>query len=101
MRRLSLICAVLAVAGMASPVASGHDIPAAEICYGCGADTIYGLTNLIAYLEANPDVDDGIKAPIIARARARILKLRAAGFFAPSPAYPAPCCYSRRPVYIR
>jgi hypothetical protein len=61
---------------------------------------IYELENRIAFLEADPEVDDGYKAPIIVRARADILGLRAT-------LHPArwrwavPCCYSRRPIYIR
>jgi hypothetical protein len=62
--------------------------------------TIYALENLIARLEADPAVDDGYKAPIISKARADILRLRATL----RPAvwrWTDPCCYSRRPTYIR
>ena len=38
---------------------------------------IYKLENLIALLEADPSTDDGYKAPIISRARADIMRLRA------------------------
>ena len=61
---------------------------------------IYELNNRIAFLEANPDIDEGYKGPIIRRSRADILRLRAA-------LYPAdwrwatPCCYGRRPIRIR
>ena len=38
---------------------------------------IYELENRIAFLEADPEIDDGYKAPIIVRARADICGLRA------------------------
>jgi hypothetical protein len=38
---------------------------------------IYASENRIAFLEADPEIDDGYKAPIITRARADILRLRA------------------------
>jgi hypothetical protein len=99
MGRRYWLYAVLLLAGIASPVAAGQDTTAADICFGCGNDTIYGLTNLIAYLEANPDVDDAFKGPIINKARAKIRWLRAALVPLPSAAV-MPCCYSRKPLYI-
>jgi hypothetical protein len=100
MRRCYFPFVALLLACMVSPVAAGQDNPAAAICYGCGSDTIYGLTNLIAYLEANPDVDDGFKGPIVNKARAKIRRLRAALVPLPSVTV-TPCCYSRKPLYIR
>jgi hypothetical protein len=100
MGRLYCLCAVLVFAGFGSPVAAGQNVSAAAICYGCGDDTIYGLTNLIAYLEANPDVDDAYKGPIITAARAKILLLRAT-LGPPQPVAQPPCCYTRKPLYIR
>jgi hypothetical protein len=61
---------------------------------------IYELENRIAFLEADPEIDDGYKAPIIITARAEILRLRATL----RPAHwrwASPCCYSRRPIHIR
>jgi hypothetical protein len=61
---------------------------------------IYQLENRIAYLEADPDMDDGYKAPIIPRARSDIRQLRATL----PPAHwrwASPCCYSRKPIHIR
>ena len=58
------------------------------------------LNKRIAFLEANPDIDEGYKAPIIRQLRADIYKLRAT-------LYPAdwewatPCCYGRPPIHIR
>jgi hypothetical protein len=61
---------------------------------------IYENFNLIAHLEANPDIDDGDKGPDITAARAEIHRLHA--IIGPAEwRWPAPCCYSRRPLYIR
>jgi hypothetical protein len=57
------------------------------------------LNKRIAFLEANPEIDEGYKAPIIRQLRADIYKLR-------STLYPAdwewatPCCYGRPPIHI-
>ena len=62
--------------------------------------TIYDATNMIALLEANPRTDDGYRAPIIARARADIMRLRM--LLPPAQwRWTEPCCYSRKPLYIR
>jgi hypothetical protein len=60
---------------------------------------IYEIENLIALLEANPQTDDGYKAPIIAKARAEIFRLRV---MLPRAQWEwvNPCCYSRKPIYI-
>ena len=61
---------------------------------------IYDLGNRIAYLQADPEIDDGYKGPIINAAQAEILRLRATL----PPAHwrwSVPCCYSRRPIHIR
>jgi hypothetical protein len=100
MRHLACLLVVLGIAGFGSPAVAGQDLAAAAICYGCGDDTIYGLTNLIAYLEANPDVDDAYKGPIITAARAKIMLLRAS-LGPPQPVSLTPCCYTRKPLYIR
>jgi hypothetical protein len=58
------------------------------------------LENRIAFLEADPEIDDGYKAPIIGNAWADILRLGATL----RPArwrWAVPCCYARRPIYIR
>ena len=61
---------------------------------------IYQLENLIAFLEADPATDDGYKAPIITRARADIMRLRAT-LDRSRWRWTTPCCYSRRAIYIR
>ncbi len=91
---------VLGVAWLAPP-AMAH-----ETGHGHGGHwrathaAIYALENRIAFLEADPEIDDGYKAPIIGKARADILELRATL----RPAHwrwASPCCYSRRPIRIR
>jgi hypothetical protein len=62
---------------------------------------IYQRVNRIAWLEANPDVDESVKGPAITTARAEIRHLRAKlGPPLPTRFY-VPCCYARRPLYIR
>src|SRR5580704_754227 len=69
-------------------------------CYWCIRDAIYADTKLINHLEANPDIDDAVKGPQIAAARADIHRLRV--LLGPlQQVGPEPCCYSRRPLYIR
>jgi hypothetical protein len=63
-------------------------------------EAIYQLGNRIAFLEANPEIDDGYKGPIITGARAEMLWWRASL----PPAHwrwSVPCCYGRRPIHIR
>jgi len=61
---------------------------------------IYELENRIALLEADPQMDDGFRAPIIASARRQLRLLQAK--IAPADwRWTDPCCYSRRPIHIR
>ena len=100
MKRLWLACAVACCAFAGSPAPAADAWRAADFCYWCSDDSIYGLASLIAYLEANPDIDDGIKGPVITAARAKILGPRAAPPLQQPSAEP-PCCYSRKPLIIR
>jgi hypothetical protein len=61
---------------------------------------IYQSENRIAFLEADPEIDDGYKAAIIGKTRADVNVLRAA---LPPPhwRWASPCCYSRRPIHVR
>jgi hypothetical protein len=62
-------------------------------------DAIYQINNRIAYLEADPQIDEAYKGRIISRARRDIRRLNATL----SPArweWPSPCCYGRRPIRI-
>jgi hypothetical protein len=61
---------------------------------------IYELENRIARLEADPQMDDGFRGPVIEAARREIRRLQATL----APAYwrwTYPCCYGRRPIHIR
>jgi hypothetical protein len=61
---------------------------------------IYELENEIALLEADPQMDDGFRAPVIASARKEIRRLQA--MLAPAHwRWSDPCCYSRRTIHIR
>ena len=74
--------------------------PAEPPCYWCIRDAINVDTKLIAHLEANPDVDEVDKAPWVLGARADIHRLRR--ILGPVETVSiAPCCYSRRRLYVR
>ena len=63
-------------------------------------DAIYADTKLIAHLEANPDIDEAFKGPIILAARADVHRLRK--ILGPGePISAAPCCYFRKRLYVR
>jgi hypothetical protein len=63
-------------------------------------DDIYADTKLIAHLEANPDIDEAFKGPIILAARADVHCLRK--ILGPGERISAaPCCYFRKRLYVR
>ena len=63
-------------------------------------DAIYADISAINRLEANPDIDEAVKAPLIVAARADIHRLRR--LLGPLvPTAPTPCCYARKPLYVR
>jgi hypothetical protein len=100
MVRLALLCGVLALAVVGPPARAGDFGPLDGQCYWCVRDAIYDRVNLIAHLEANPDVDEGVKGPAITTARGEIHDLRAT--IGPPPReWPTPCCYARKPLHIR
>ena len=91
-----LLCLLLVFVGIGSPVVAAAD----EFVDADARHTIYELENMIAFLEADPQTDDGYKAPIIRKARAEIRRLQAT--LAPARwRWTTPCCYSRRPISIR
>lgn len=94
-------CSFFLIAGLMTPAAAGEYRHARQrVDWHATHDAIYQSENRIAFLEANPEIDDGYKAPIIPRARREIRRLRAEL----PPAHwrwVVPCCYSRRPMYIR
>jgi hypothetical protein len=100
MKRMLAAGGLFALACMASPVKAGDAGPADASCYWCVRDALYADVALINQLEANPDIDDAIKGPQIFSARADIHRLRA--LLGPlNEEGPEPCCYSRKPLYIR
>ena len=103
MKRILALCGLaglLAVVSAAPPAAAGDIGQVEDLCYWCVRDAIYADVSLINHLEANPDVDEGVKGPQIIAARADIHRLRALlGPFQQDG--PNPCCYSRKPLYIR
>src|ERR1700682_5745424 len=113
MVRLVSLGVVLAFAFVAAPApARAGDVwRCSDAAYWCTRDAIYAQFKLIARLEADPDVDDAVKGPLITAARAEIHRLRAtiseppprawATIASPLPERPAPCCYKRKPLYLR
>jgi hypothetical protein len=99
MRAVSLAGAFI-LACLASSAVAGENAQSQDFCYWCVRDAIYEDVTLIDHLEANPDVDDGVKGPTIVAARADIHRLRAT--LGPlQPTGTTPCCYARKPLYVR
>jgi hypothetical protein len=113
MVRLVWLCLVLGFAFVAAPapVRAGDFWGCSDTAYRCTRDAIYAQFRRIARLEANPDVDEAVKGPLITAARAEIHRLRAtiseppprawATIGTPLPERPAPCCYTRKRLYLR
>jgi hypothetical protein len=97
--RLVLLGGILGFAGASSPALAGCD-GAPWQCFWPAHHAIYHMENHIAFLQADPYADDGYKGPIIDHLHRKILRIRAkVGMRWPH--WPTPCCYSRRPIYIR
>ncbi len=89
-----------AAADLRVPVATANMEQIEPLCYSCIREGIYADISLIDHLEANPAIDDGIKGPQITAARADVHRLRR--LLGPvAQRGTEPCCYSRRPLYIR
>jgi hypothetical protein len=100
MSRLLSLCFVFLLAAIITPARAGDFFQDGVFCYWCIRDAIYANTKLIAHLEANPDVDEAVKGPIIFAAHAEIHRLRRLiGPIGDTGALP--CCYSRKPIYVR
>ena len=100
MKRLFILIGLFALCTIASPATAGDVWMIDPSCYWCIRDAIYADVSLIDRLEADPDIDDSVKGPQISAARADIHRLRA--LLGPiEQVSPEPCCYSRRPIYIR
>ncbi len=70
------------------------------LCSSCIRDDVYADIKLIAHLEANPDIDEAFKGPIILAARADVHRLRK--ILGPGERISAsPCCYFRKRLYVR
>jgi hypothetical protein len=114
MRRIVFVCAFVFFGCAAAPVMAGryqaarHHWAAVDFCGGSVDDDCYRYAqhvihhkeNAIAYLEADPDVDEGFKERVILHGRAKIHWLRSAVGIRHI-VWPGPCCYSHRPVFIR
>ena len=99
MIRIAALCGILWLAFAASPARAGC-FELSDQCWSDAHHAIYRKHNAIAFLEANPAVDDGDKGPVITYLHHKILRIRSA--IGPRwPHWPVPCCYSRRPIYIR
>jgi hypothetical protein len=95
-----LACAVVWLTGSGLPADAGERWHRGHRHWEATHEALYELEHDIALLEADPAVDDGHKAPVISHEGVTIRRLRAAL----PPArwrWPSPCCYSRRPIYIR
>src|SRR5947209_3211091 len=78
----------------------GYPVEVEVFCAACIRDAIYADTKLIAHLEANPDIDEAFKGPIVLAARADVHRLRK--ILGPGERISAaPCCYFRKRFYVR
>lgn len=101
MSRTVALCTVLVFSCMGSAAQAGQYFKAVQDDQWYATHhAIYELENLIAFVEADPQTDDGYKAPIVTKARAEILRLQATLPRAEW-RWRTPCCYSRKPIYIR
>jgi hypothetical protein len=111
MVRLVSLCLVLGFAFAAAPARAGDLWGCGDTPYWCTRDAIYAQFRRIARLEADPDVDEGVKGPLITAARAEIHRLRATLSEPPPHAWatigtplregPWTCCYTRKPLHLR
>jgi len=98
-RRLVVAGATLLFAcGAASAQPVWHRCHDAQ--WRAGHEAIYRLENRVAFLQADPEIDDGDKASIVTGARADVTRLHAT-LPPPDWRWASPCCYSRRPLHIR
>lgn len=97
---VALAAAVAAVSAVAPAIAAERHYAPDTDGWFAARHAIEERHDAIALLEANPDTDDGYKAPIITRARREIWRLQAT-LERPSWRHVTPCCYSRPPIRIR
>ncbi len=100
MMRIVPLCGVFLLLCIVSSAVAGESGQPPNPCYWCVRDAIYENVTLIDRLEANPDMDESVKGPEIAEARAEIHRLRAT--LGPvQQVSSTPCCYARKPLHIR
>jgi hypothetical protein len=106
--RISTVGLVLALTVIGRPAQTADlwvggyapPMPVEVFCAECIRDAIYADTKLIAHLEANPDIDEAFKGPIVLAARADVHRLRK--ILGPGERISAaPCCYFRKRLYVR
>ena len=107
--RISAVCLLVLAPTVIGRPAEAADLwvgayaPPVEVeafCSSCIRDDIYADTKLIAHLEANPDIDEALKRPIVLAARADVHRLRK--ILGPGERISAaPCCYFRKRLYVR
>ena len=71
MVRLVSLCLVLGFAFAAAPARAGDFWGCTDTAYWCARDAIYAQFKLIARLEADPDIDEAVKGPLIAASARR------------------------------
>jgi hypothetical protein len=102
-RRVVLLSSVLLLAPGAVPATAGefwHYYQPHDRYWHTVHRGIYELGNRIALLQADPEIDDADKGPLISRARADIRRLDAK-LDPPRWRWGVPCCYTRKPVHLR
>lgn len=95
-----LACAAVWLTVSALPAEAGERRHRGHGYWEATHEALYELEHDIALLEADPAVDDGYKAPVITHEGAEVRRLHA-GLPPARWRWTSPCCYSRRPIYIR
>ncbi len=95
-----LACAAVWLTVSALPAEAGERWHRGHGYWEATHEALYELEHDIALLEADPAVDDGYKAPVITHEGAEVRRLHA-GLPPARWRWTSPCCYSRRPIYIR
>jgi hypothetical protein len=90
---LSLVCG-------GAPAKAGSDEYWEHGRWHAARHAIYELENGIAFFEADPEIDDGYKAPVIGGNRGAVARARTR-LPGAQWRWTSPCCYSRPPIYIR
>jgi len=101
MGRIALVSTALLLAGSVVPALAADDWVVFDTSpWWAIRHAIYETGNRVAFLQADPEIDDGYKGPIITWAQREIRKLHAT-LPAAHWQHESPCCYARRPIHIR